>query len=113
MPSRPVSYDYSEVADFSAKSVLSYTYAATPTYSIDGTPTGPVTDLGSLKATIAEFETDDADGAADPTERVLATAGGTVLTRSADGATLQIGIRPAVPFARAVALRELLAALGY
>lgn len=117
MPFRHITTEISE-DDFTNKMTLNRTFAGTPsvptTYSLAGVVTGQQSDLGSLKAVILEFEADDADGEADPVERVLATTGGTLCTRAADKSTLLIAPSATpIPFARAVALRETLGALGY
>jgi hypothetical protein len=111
-----VSYDYSEATDYSAKSTLTFVYGTTPTYQIDGQAVTVVTDLGGaggLRATLQEFIADDADGQTDVTDLQKRTQGGIVVTRSSDLSTVVIGPRPGVPWVRAVALHDLLVALGY
>lgn len=113
MPFRPTSYEYSEIADFSVKSVLGFNWAVTPAqYSIDGTFLGPVSDLASVRDVELEFKADDDNGSADPTEEKLRTAGGMPIARNLATGGILISTRPEVPFTRFVALRELLDAVG-
>jgi hypothetical protein len=111
MPFRMVEMEYSEVADFSVKGVLDFTYGAVPGYKIDGATVGVVSDLGGptgLRQLYREFVTDS--GATDLTKR---TGGGVVVTRSGDLASVQIAGHPYVPWGRFAALDDLLASLGF
>lgn len=115
MSFRPKSVEYSEVTDFSVPasiSVFAVTYTGTPHFFVDGSDMGPVSDLGGpqgLYELIGEFVADT--GAIDLVKR---TAGGIVCTRAVSPGvdTLAIAPRPPVPFARAVALRELIEAMA-
>ena len=113
MSFRAVTYDFSEDPTFATKSQLTLTYGATPQYLVDGSIIAPQSDLSSLVEVLTQFEDDIADGSADPTEIQLRTAGGTDVTRAVVANTLTLGPRPPAPFARLMALRDLLVFLGY
>ena len=116
MADRPVSFDYSEVADFSVKSLLAFNYVpAIPHIFIDGTDMGVDTELTGIKHVVQLFE--DNIAAPSGTVPILITvktpSGAISCTRDPVANTLSIGARPPVPFARAVALKVLATKLGY
>ena len=111
MPYRERVFQFSATTDYAISSELSFNPGFT-SYHIDATLIGPIADLPIVQKALSEFREEKANGSADPTDKVKGISTyDAIYNPTAD--TIKIGLGPALIFANAMALEELLVAEGY